>query len=664
MWAQCDVEDWDTFAEEYFGRGDADASGHELYWQLEDLAENPMNLNTATRDDLLQLPFLPEDVADSILSRRDHAGPYGSLGELLFIRNLTPELRRYLSLFLTIGPPPSGKARLRDMLLAGRSEVESRLDIPLYRRAGDRRLRAGESVKGNNSVFLGQPVGGVVRYRYRYRQSMRYGVTLQQDAGEPFASRGNIPFDYLSAYVWMRTPDEHYDILVGDYRTQWGQGLTMGHAFMASAGSLLDAPRRTRQVFTPHTSAEENEFLRGVAVRRRLGAWRLTAFGSYRTLDARREADTVRSLLTTGLHRTDVELSRKDATNLALGGAHVETGGDGWDVGMGVFYGRYGHPQAPESRAYNRYYLHGRDVAALSAHWNLGQWRKWTLAGEAAADRNFHLALTNTLHYAPVDELGITFQHRDISPRFVAPMGRAFQAASRVANEHGAMLGLRYSGWGRFTLRGYADFSYFPEATYYARRASRAIEVMGEVCFSPSIRSRYLLRYKMKSRQRDVANSSLMDYAYRHRMRLQADWQQASWDLHATLDATLAGRQTSADSFGWLVALRGSWRPVPGWTLKGFGSLFFTDDYEAAVYAYEPQMYHAFSFGSFYYHGYRLSALATWAVTPQLSLSLRSGLHHLFNRNMTGSGADRITGKSRGELSLQMRYVGNFFPAR
>ena len=136
MWAQCDVEDWDTFAEEYFGRGDADASGHELYWQLEDLAENPMNLNTATRDDLLQLPFLPEDVADSILSRRDHAGPYGSLGELLFIRNLTPELRRYLSLFLTIGPPPSGKARLRDMLLAGRSEVESRLDIPLYRRAG------------------------------------------------------------------------------------------------------------------------------------------------------------------------------------------------------------------------------------------------------------------------------------------------------------------------------------------------------------------------------------------------------------------------------------------------------------------------------------------------------------------------------------------------
>lgn len=662
LWAQSPARmDWDTFAQEYFGREEDDAENDALYWQLEELAENPMNLNTVTREDLLRLPFLPPAAADSILSRRAHAGPFGSIGELLFVNGLDFELRRYLALFLFAGPAPHEKPRLRDMLLGGRSEVEGRADVPLYRRAGDRALRAGEQIQGNNAVFLGQPVGGVVRYRYRWRQNVKYGITLQQDAGEPFAARGNIPFDHTSAYAWLRTPDGKADVLLGDYRAQWGQGLTLGHSFMTSTSSLLDAPRRTGQVFAPHTSAEENNFLRGGALRYRLGTWRLTAFASHRTLDARLDGDTVRSLLTTGLHRTDVELSRKDATTFTLGGAHVETGGDGWDVGAGMFYGRYGNTLSPEPRAYNKYYLHGRDVAALSLHWNLAHWRHWTWAGEAAADRMCHLALTGTLQFLPTDELAFTLQHRNISPRFVAPLGRAFQVASRVANEHGVMLGARYSGWRRLALRGYADLFLFPEATYYARRASRGMEMMGEAVANVSDAFRLLLRYKMKTRQQDVSGTDIMDYAYRHRLRLQADWTYATWDLHATLDATLSGRQTTADSYGWLAALRTTWRPRAKWELKGFAALFFTDNYEAAVYAYEPQLRHTFSTSAFYYHGYRLSALGTWHASPSLMLSARCGLRHFFNCDATGTGADKIEGKSRAELALQVVYVGRFF---
>lgn len=653
--------DWDTFAAEYFGREDENAEGDAIYWQLEELAEHPLNLNTATREDLLQLPFLPASAADSILSRRTHAGPYSSVGELAFVNGLDYDLRRYLALFVTTGPAQRERPSLRDMLLSGRSEAEGRMDIPLYRRAGDRSLEPGEHLSGNNAVFLGQPVGGVVRYRYRWRQNVKYGFTLQQDAGEPFAARHNYPFDHASVYAWMRTPDDKTDILVGDYRTQWGQGLTMGHTFLTSRSSLLDAPRRTGQVFTPHTSAEENNFLRGIALRYRLGTWRLTAFGSFRTLDARMDGDTVRTLLTTGLHRTDVEYARKDATSLALGGTHIETGGDGWDAGVGMYYGRYGDPISPDARAYNKYYLHGRDIAALSAHWNLAHWRHWTWVGEVAADRMFHLALTNTIQFSPQDELTLILQHRDISPRFVAPMGRAYQAASRVANEHGLMLGARYSGWKNISLRGYADLFYFPEATYYADKASRGMELLGEASLRASAECRLTLRYKMTSRQRNVSGTDLLDYNYRHRLRLQADWQHATWDLHATLDGTLAGRQTNTDKYGWLAALRSAWHPSPRWALKGFAAIFFTDSYDAAVYAYEPQLRHTFSTPAFYYHGYRLCALGTWQPTPSLTFSARCGLRHFFNCDATGTGADKIEGKSRAELALQVVYTGHLF---
>ena len=127
------------------------------------------------------------------------------------------------------------------------------------------------------------------------------------------------------------------------------------------------------------------------------------------------------------------------------------------------------------------------------------------------------------------------------------------------------------------------------------------------------------------------------------------------------MDATLSGRQTTADSYGWLAALRTTWRPRAKWELKGFAALFFTDNYEAAVYAYEPQLRHTFSTSAFYYHGYRLSALGTWHASPSLMLSARCGLRHFFNCDATGTGADKIEGKSRAELALQVVYVGRFF---
>jgi len=66
--------------------GDIDES--DLYDQLEQLLLNPININTATIDDLLQITLIDISAARLIIDHRGKYGYFFSLNELNSIENL------------------------------------------------------------------------------------------------------------------------------------------------------------------------------------------------------------------------------------------------------------------------------------------------------------------------------------------------------------------------------------------------------------------------------------------------------------------------------------------------------------------------------------------------------------------------------------------------
>ena len=111
LWGLAQVEktpylSWTDFVEEYFSEISEDeentAAQSELYESFESLYLSPININTASREALLSIPLLNEEQTDSILSYRHRKHRFLSLGELMFVRNLSHSTRRYLSLFLYI----------------------------------------------------------------------------------------------------------------------------------------------------------------------------------------------------------------------------------------------------------------------------------------------------------------------------------------------------------------------------------------------------------------------------------------------------------------------------------------------------------------------------------------------------------------------------------
>ncbi len=647
---------WGEFVSEYFDGEDSGAAAADALERLEELHAAPLNLNAASRTELLALPFLRAAQADSILAYRERKGGFVSLGELQLVRGLERTTRRWLSLFVVAGKVQRDEAAWGKRFSRGSHELTTRLDIPLYKRAGLRDYPPEELQAHPDRVYLGNGLAHTLRYRYRWRDDVAYGATLQKDAGEPFLDAGNWPYDYVSLYVDCRAPSGRWRVLAGDYDVSLGQGLLLGSAFYTSRTTAVSNGAWARSAFRPHTSTDESAFLRGAAGSVRLGKrWTAAAFASFRRMDARTEGDTVRSFLTDGLHRTPTELARRRAVGCFTGGAVLAYAADHWKLGAGGYAMRYGKPVVPEPRAYNRYYLHGQTAAGISVYyaWRTG---RWNVQGETALDRSAHLATTHRLRFDAADGLALTLQGRYFSPRFVAPMASTLQQAGRAQNEAGLLAGFHCTRWPLQEWIAYVDLFRFPETTFRASGRSQGMEGYVQGRFFTRGPLGLVVRYKMRARQQDVAAAEgLSQYVWTHRIRFQTDFNGPRVALHGAVDAAAAASQTERAQWGWMLSLRASGQGDAPVRASGFAALFFTDNYASRLFAYEPQLRYAGGFPSFAYHGFRLVALADWKAFPFLSIGARAAWTHYFNRRTIGSGTQQIDGPDQADVSVQLR---------
>lgn len=228
-------------------------SADDLLW-LENLANHPMQINRVDRSDLQQLPFLSEQQIDSLLVYRQQRKGLLSLGELQFITGFDYFTRRYLSLFVrcdslmlstAIRLPTPNPHTLKQLLTLGKHEIESRVDLPLYRRKG----YCTPDKPTPTNYYVGNPLHHVVRYRYQYKREIAYGLTTDKDAGEPVAKQGFYPYDYWSAYFMLRPKHRPWSFVLGDYEVRGNRGLLLAVCFMAVANRFS-----TKDVATPLVS--------------------------------------------------------------------------------------------------------------------------------------------------------------------------------------------------------------------------------------------------------------------------------------------------------------------------------------------------------------------------------------------------------------------------
>ena len=144
----------------------------ELNWEnvIEELSERiqqPVNLNSATKEQLEQFPFLNDIQIENLLAYVYINGQMQTIYELQLVEEMDWETIHYLLPFVCVQPVHKREAypSLKSIFKYGKHELLTRMDIPFYTR------------KGYEQTYLGPPIYHSLRYGFRYKEHIYAGMT-------------------------------------------------------------------------------------------------------------------------------------------------------------------------------------------------------------------------------------------------------------------------------------------------------------------------------------------------------------------------------------------------------------------------------------------------------------------------------------------------------
>ena len=366
LYAQEDsLELYSVFQEALYMDDGQEEDWAEAYETLTALANDKININTATPEDLRQLPFLNETQIEEISAFLYYHAPIKSWAEMAMITSLDAPMRKLLRHFVYIGPAKLYTSPLtpHDILKKGKSQLIATADIPFY------------SIQGDNSSYKGYPYRHSLRYTLNCGHHFKAGFIAAQDAGEPFFGKDNkLGYDFYSFYVNIRKFKAIQSLVIGRYRMKIGMGLILNSDLSFGKLMTLSSINNTNTQIRPHTSKSEANYMQGLATTLKITpSLNLTAFISYRPIDATLTSDNtaIATILTSGYHRTESELQRRHNAKEFAAGSSLTFRKKRVSVGASILYNTLNLPLQPDTRQkYRQYYPQGKSFINTSINYS------------------------------------------------------------------------------------------------------------------------------------------------------------------------------------------------------------------------------------------------------------------------------------------------------
>jgi len=674
--------DLDRLTQELFAEIESDEVPYEdLYETLLQYYQTPVNLNTATREELRALLLLSENQITQLLRHREANGELLSVYELQSIEGYDLRIINRILPFVTVSSTDPNGARGNLWQRIAREENNAfylRYERVLQERKG---YTEPTLYQGNLTTrYLGSPDKMVLRYRVSHPKDFSLGLVAEKDAGEQFLWRpkdGQYGPDYLSAHFVLYERGKLKALALGDYQLQFGQGLLLSSGLGVGKGAeTITTLRRSSVGVRAYSSLLENTFFRGGAATYQLTPRvQATAFASYKKVDANlqqsqdslAEFDEFTSgLLVTGFHRTASELANRHQLQETVAGGNLGYTSRSGNLALGftAVATHFDTPLLKRPEPYNRFEFSGRDNLALGLHYSY-VWRNLLLFGETARSRSGGLGTVNGLlaSLGPTVDAAVLVRHYDAD--FHSLYGNAFAENTRNINETGVYLGLKVRPVPRWEISAYYDQFRFPWLRYRVGAPSEGHDALLRLSFSPSKTSILYVQLRQRTKDRDFRDPS----GVVRPMPLPTPMQRRSMLLYYNTNPTtqlelrtrLQASQLRDDEnqpwrHGYVLAQDVSYQLNRYLKLTARYALFDADDYDSRQYVYEQDILLAVSVPALYGQGTRAYALAEIRLGRNLTLWLRYAETRYRYQNTVGSGLEEINGSTRSEVKAQVRY--------
>ena len=672
--------DLDRLTQELFAEIQSDQVPYEdLYETLLQYYQTPINLNTATREELRALLLLNENQITTLLRHREANGDLLSVYELQSIEGYDLRTITRILPFVSVlsGDLNASRGSLWQRIAAeDNNALYLRYERVLQQRQGytPPTLYQGQPT----TRYLGSPDKMLIRYRVSHTKDFSLGFSLEKDAGEPLTwnpKNGQFGADYVSAHLLIQERGRLKALALGDYQLQFGQGLLLSSGLGVGKGAeTITTLRRSSVGVRAYSSLLENSFFRGGAATYQVAPTvQATAFVSHKNVDANLQQsrdslaqfdEFTSGLLYTGFHRTASEITNRHQLAETIGGGNVGYTSRSGNLAIGVtgVFTHYGTPLLKRPESYNKFEFSGKENLALSLNYSY-VWRNLLLFGETARSTGGGLGTVNGLlaSLGPTVDAALLVRRYDAD--FHTLYGNAFSENTRNINETGVYLGLKVRPMAKWEISAYYDQFRFPWLRYRASAPTDGHDALVRVAYSPTKTSLFYAQLRQRLKPRDLPASdvirpvplpgeqlrqSLLLY-YNTAPTLQLELRTRLQASRLRDDAGLPWRR------GYVLAQDVGYQFNRALKLTARYALFDADDYDTRQYVYEQDVLLAVSVPALYGQGTRIYGIAEIRINRAFTLWLRYAETRYRHQDVVGTGLEAIDGQLRGEVKAQLR---------
>lgn len=609
----------------------SESDAQQFLEQLESMREHPVDLNRATREDLISMHLLGEVPIENFLAYRSRFGPLLNTYELQAVPGWDlADIRRVLP-FVFVG---TGIDQRNVSVWKGFYKGENEF----LQRLGHTQ-DVGNSYYGDANTVEGGPYAVALRYRHNFDNRLRFGFTAESDPGEALFGKSNPQgFDFYSAHLFIQRANRRLKALaLGDYSARMGQGLLLQTGFSPGKSAETVSIVRGGKKLNAYGAFGETFFFRGAATTLALGKnWEITALYSNRRRDAniqypdstdQEAADILfTSLQSSGYHRDSNEIADEKTLREQVAGLSATYQWRNGQISANGLYIGYDKPWNPSPSAYRQFTFRGKTLTGGSIDYHF-RYRNFFFFGEGARSDNGGLATVNGLLLAAHKNVTLSILQRALAKDYQSIYANPFAESSGANNENGVYLGADIRWVRRWQLNFYADAWRHPWLRFGVSSPSRGREFLARIQWQKSKSFSAYLLWQSETKEQDnpEANATGLVENRRDRFRLHAVSKvNRSFEFRSRIEWTRYQIGRQAPTFGYMayeeavVKVFGS--PVSG-SLRY--TIFDTEDYDTRVYTFENDIFAAVSIPAFAGRGTRYYVNLQWNVNRWLRLEAR-----------------------------------------
>lgn len=579
--------------------------------RLNDLADNPVKINSSSSDEITRLFFLSDFQVKSLADYVHTSGSLLSVYEIAAIPGFDTETAMMMTPFITldrVSGKNSDSLRIRHTLISTFS------------------IKVGN----NDTSSLGSDWKVLTKYKFA-AGAFTGGFTMEKDPGEIFFT-GTPPVpDFLSAYLSFSGKNYMKRIIIGDFTARFGQGTNINTGIRRGISLTTPGYLSASDDLKPYTSTEENKFFRGVATVLSLRNFELSLFISKNNIDATVTSEDslnycIENFYQSGVHNTPTLLQKKDAVSELAYGSALSYNLKNLKIGLVWSESRFSLPvNGAENNPEKIFDFRGSGNSLLTVYYNTII-RKILNWGEISINRG-NLAVIEGIALRPADRLTINILLRDYTPGFTSFYGQGPGSGSKSTNEYGIMANFTLEAAKHFFVSGGYDIHHSPWLKYRCSAPSSGIKEEVKLRWMPTEKITLETLYDYRSAEENInraegiaIQAKTITKSLRSSVRYSVN---EILSLGTRIDFKCAS-PSGSKGMSLLQDVVYTFRKIPV-VLWARYCIFNTDSWDSRIYTYENDLLYSYCIPALSGPGSRSYLMIKWKIARVAELRIKYG---------------------------------------